>query len=340
MKLRISQLVDSLQPDDISLEEKPFDRTAAVKGEVYRRIRRQAAEQPAKKRRTLGRLPLAAAIALICLATTAAAAVTVHLHPAILDYFGVGQGRESLVEPGADSPVCTVAKNGVTVSVLQTVADSYGVYVFYEVKVPEEITLPEWVIWDNYDIEPPHASDAFFCSQNQEILEISDHHMVGAVTLFSASQQVEQGPITVSFRDLGYYNENQDFVLLAQGQWSLTWTLHNIQPCTTSHPNQRVQTGNGEATINTIAISAISFNLISDGAKLSEEPISLRFADGSTLPVDMASAGGTLGSVVSHMTDAETERYTCQVSNLFDNAIDPAQVTAVVIGETVLPFPE
>lgn len=74
MKLRISQLVDSLQPDDITLEEKPFDRAAAVKGEVYRRIRRQAAEQPMKKRRTLGRLPLAAAIALICLATTAAAA--------------------------------------------------------------------------------------------------------------------------------------------------------------------------------------------------------------------------------------------------------------------------
>ena len=91
MKIRISQLVDSLQPDDIFLEEKPFDRTAAVKGEVYRRICWQAAEQPVKKRRTLGRLPLAAAIALICLATTAAAAVTVHLHPAILDYFGVGQ---------------------------------------------------------------------------------------------------------------------------------------------------------------------------------------------------------------------------------------------------------
>ena len=338
MKIRISQLVDSLQPDDIFLEEKPFDRTAAVKGEVYRRICWQAAEQPVKKRRTLGRLPLAAAIALICLATTAAAAVTVHLHPAILDYFGVGQGQESLVEPGADSPVCSVTKNGVTISVLQTVADSYGVYVFYEVTVPEEITLPGWVTWDNYDIEPTRASDAFFCSQNQEILEISDYHMVGAVTLFSASKQVEKGPITVSFRDLGYYDENWDFVPLAQGQWNLTWTLHTIQPCTTSHPNQMVQTGNGPATINTIAISSISFNLISDGAKLSEEPISLQFADGSTLPVDMTSAEGTLGSVVSHMTDVETERYTCQVSNLFDNAIDPAQVTAVVIGETVLPF--
>lgn len=339
MKIRISQLVDSLQPEDIHLEEKPFDRTSAMKGEVYRRIRRQAAEKPVKRRRMMGRLPLAAAIALICLATTAAAAVTVHLNPAILEYFGVGEGQESLVEPGTDSPVCSVTKDGVTISVLQTVADSFGVYVFYEVTVPEEITLPDWVTWECFDLEPTHAfENGFFCSQNQEILEVSDHHVVGAVALFSASEQVEKGPITVLFRDLGYYDENGAFVPLAQGQWTLTWTLNHVQACVISCPEQRIQTENGETTVHTIAVSSISFNLTSDGAKISEEPISLQLKDGSTLPVDIVNGTG-LGSAVSHMTDEETEQYACEVSHLFAQAIDPAQVTAVIIGDTVIPFP-
>ncbi|MGM9579534.1 MAG: hypothetical protein ACI3VS_09145 [Evtepia sp.] len=308
-----------------------FDRAAGW-GDLMARL-------PQKRRWTLGRLPLAAAIALICLATTAAAAVTVGLHPAILDYFGVGQGQETLVEPGADSLACTVTENGVTLSVLQTMADTYSAYVLFEVMVPQNLPLPEGeecrpgMVFFDPALTPGQGIQGGV--SGSDILEREGDRLL-ILTYFVSDTPIARGPVSLQMRDLVYGEGEQEIVLLA-GTWRLEWELTAIDPGITLSPEKPIELAGWSPVVTEINLSPFSLHIYSENSALPHVPIALEFQDGSRLEVDVEDYGHIRSG--GHREDASGERFVYDFYYRFYDVIDPAQVTAVVIGETVIPFP-
>ena len=93
--------------------------------------------RPAKRRR-LGRYPVVLAAVLVCLAVAGTAlAVNLGLHEKLAAYFHLQSGESALLESAIENPVTTVSDQGISVTIRQTLANSSGLYVLYEVTTPE-----------------------------------------------------------------------------------------------------------------------------------------------------------------------------------------------------------
>ena len=104
-------------------------------------LQRRRSTRP--KRRGLRRFPLALAAVLVCLAVSGTAlAVNFGLHEKLADLFQVNESNQTLVADAIDTPEAVYQKDGITITVKQTIADDSCIYAIYEVTVPEEITIP------------------------------------------------------------------------------------------------------------------------------------------------------------------------------------------------------
>lgn len=310
----------------------PFDPRAGWADLMARGTKRK----PRGKR--LGRVPLAAVIALVCLVTTAAAVTTLGLHDGLARYFGVGHGQGALVEKAVETPACSVTKDGVTISILQTMADQYGIYVLCEVVVPDSITLPEGAAWSLGWLTPTLEANPTGVQGGQggqEILEQDAHRML-ILSTFLPSDPIKEGPISFALPTLAYWN-GQEEVVLAEGPWELEWELTQVEPGITLSPETPIVLDGWTPVITEITISPFSLHIYSDNTSLPDVPMALVFRDGSKLDIDPFDYDHV--SEGAYLADEATGRQKYEFYYRFYDVIDPTQVTAVVIGETEIPVP-
>lgn len=289
-------------------------------------------------RKRWGNVPLAAVIALVCLVTTAAAVTAFGLHDGLARYFGVGDGQSPLLENAVDVPECSVTENGVTISVLQTVADQYGIYMLYEIVVPDSITLPEGVVWSLGWLTPTLEANPTGVQGGQgrqEILEQDPHRML-ILSTFLPSDPIEKGPVSFVLPTLGYWEDQED-VVLAEGPWTLEWELTKVEPGITLTPETPIVLDGWTPVVTELTISPFSLHIYSDNASLPDVPMALVFRDGTTLAIDPFDYNHV--SQGAYLAEESTGQQKYEFYYRFYHVIDPSQVTAVVIGETEIPFP-
>lgn len=69
------------------------------------------------------------------------------LHEKLAAYFHLQSGESALLESAIENPVTTVSDQGISVTIRQTLANSSGLYVLYEVTTPESIALDPEKNW-------------------------------------------------------------------------------------------------------------------------------------------------------------------------------------------------
>lgn len=149
-------------------------------------LQRRRSARP--KRRGLRRFPLALAAVLVCLAVSGTAlAVNFGLHEKLADLFQVNESNQTLVADAIDTPEAVYQKDGITITVKQTIADDTSIYAIYEVTVPEDITIPETAEPAAGVLLPQLESSEESGHQNagggyHEILKKGPHHWTALVT--------------------------------------------------------------------------------------------------------------------------------------------------------------
>jgi len=162
----------------------------------------------------------------------------------------------------------------------------------------------------------------------RDILSVEGNTITGVLHTFGFQSVLIPGKVTAQFEDLGYW-EGETFVPLLEGAWHLYWRLDSIALGTTFALDQPIQTAAGNATAANLTLSPVSVRLEVVGAEIDTETLYLEFADGSQqkFPGENSRSWGWLKRSGS-----------AQIYAMFASAIDPDQVTAVIIEGNRVPI--
>ena len=198
--------------------------------------------RPAKRRR-LGRYPVVLAAVLVCLAVAGTAlAVNLGLHEKLAAYFHLQSGESALLESAIENPVTTVSDQGISVTIRQTLANSSGLYVLYEVTTPESIVLDPEKNWhmegfldlSSLPLQAPLGSSIF----RNDIVEVTPHKITAVAYAYTPVGTMSSGTVHLRLTRLGYWevSSSPQFIPIAEGTWHLTWHLTHIDPGITVTP--------------------------------------------------------------------------------------------------------
>ncbi len=274
--------------------------------------------RPAKRRR-LGRYP----------------AVNLGLHEKLAAYFHLQSGESALLESAIENPVTTVSDQGISVTIRQTLANSSGLYVLYEVTTPESIVLDPEKNWhmegfldlSSLPLQAPLGSSIF----GNDIVEVTPHKITAVAYAYTPVGTMSSGTVHLRLTRLGYWevSSSPQFIPIAEGTWHLTWHLTHIDPGITVTP-PALPLPDGSGNIESISLSPFSCVVISTGAPASDWPVSLVLQNGSTLPLDASNGQYTTGRLSA--SGQENPQYYSYFQ--FHPLISPSDITALVIGGT------
>lgn len=278
-------------------------------------------------------LLLTAAVLLLCAALCGLASMF-GLHEKWNAFFHAEGPQSSLLLPLTDEPEASVQKDGITVNVLQTITDTMGVYVLYEITVPDSVTLPDNIAYVDQLLIPSFpldAQDRLGGSGGSEVLESSPHRvLVFSYTVENNSVPLDL-PIRLYFPPTTTLRSQEGETLFtlwqAEDPVVLEWQCKPIDAVESWYPDTPVQ--NGDYRLTKVLLSPISLIFFLDGvpAPPNSEPVTLTFSDGTPLSLD----SGRLERCHIHL-DSETDRMRHSYLYHFYNPIDIASVEKIRIG--------
>ncbi|MFF2481310.1 DUF4179 domain-containing protein [Paenibacillus sp. NPDC058071] len=312
---------------------------------MYTRIKTYQAEEVHMKKTTKKVSVLAAVVAAFLLFSTAAFASTLNWNELFIQYFKPSEDQMKAMNGIVSTPEATVTKNGVTVTVKQTIVDSQNVYVLYEMTVPETIDLNDDIGWEGEYFALMPEAKKLVMGGGSTILKQDKHTRTG---LFHKRQTVLNGnsTATLQFENLTLHQKIYDKkgeyidlkrVPLIEGEWSLTWDLMiddtqsiKLEPNTPVSINKR-----SKNSVTKIEVSALSIYILVEGSDVLTRlaPI-VKFKDGSQLSFNYMSRGQSFSYVnVASPTEARGNHLYYK----FDQIISPEDVESISIGNVTIP---
>lgn len=276
---------------------------------------------------------LIAAVVLLCAALCGLAAMF-GLHEKLAAFFHAEGPQASLLLPLTNEPEASYQKDGITIRVLQTITDTMGIYVLYEITVPESVTLPDHVTSVDHLLIPAFpldSPDRLGGSGRHTILERSPHR----VLVFSYTVENNWNPLDLPVRlyfppTTALYDQDgeKQFTLWeAEDHVVLEWHCKPVDAVETWSPDIPLQ--NGKYRLTKVLLSPISLIFFLDGIPLapSPEPVTLSFSDGTTFTLDSNTLDG------GHLClDPETGQMRHSFLYHFSRPIDIASVETILIG--------
>ena len=292
---------------------------------------------------------VAAAVVLVLTATTVLA-VSLGWHERFVEYFGIGEEQAMLLEGAVGSPEISVTENGVTINVLNTLTDSRGVYVVFEVIVPNRIELTDDISFDGFyfEADTEHREGIGGAVSGGDILNVNTNKIT-ALAYYLPTEPIADGTLRLFLEDIGYgvwvKDAGYEFTTLIAGEWSLEWDFSYTDTAKKITPDQEVQIGiDGTGLITEISISPISLVVVTQlqisnphdlDALTIIEDYTVTFKNGSTSILGLSRARSTDSS--SNMLK-EGMIYEHRVYSRFDYIIDPEDIVSVTIGDVTIPL--
>lgn len=255
-------------------------------------------------------------------------------------YFHINGNRASSAPALTEVSATSFSKDGVTIRVLQTIYDTVGVYVTYELTVPEHITLPANAAFVNDVLIPsfPLAhKDRLGGYGGRKILEMEPHRLV--VLRYAVEKDLDPLNTTLLLGflpNVSLYDEaGKEWVLLEE-QMVLKWPLQFNDTVTSWTPGVPIK--GRDCSLEKVVLSPISLVAYIDGDSpmLEGREVSLLFSDGSTRTM---AAGNDAQSNHTLLTP-ESEGIQHRFYYRFHSLVDITMVKEVVIGDITLPCAE
>lgn len=296
-------------------------------------------------KRTTKRFALIAAVIAVCVLTaTTALAISLGWNEKLIEYLKPSEKQMETLSGAVGTPEATLTKNGVTITVKQTLADSYGIYVLYEMTVPENITLNDNIKWslEVLDITTDKSDVPYGCGTiSSEILDqIGNKRTV--LLHIQETNPFKNGYAKLILRDLDYITKNPkigavESTPVADGEWTLKWDFNYVDTSKIIEVNMPLNINGSEDTITKIVISPMSFCAYVTGDDIlgSARPI-INFNNGSQLTYD--DVGLENMAFCYYLIDEAKMIYNNQLYYRFKNIINLEDIENITIGDVTIPI--
>lgn len=281
------------------------------------------------------RFILCVAVITTFLLMTTALAVNLGWHTKLLNYLKPNEKQLETLNKATNLSEVTVSNNGVTVTVKQTLADKFGVYVLYEITAPENFEFNDNIRWTLNALNLPYKQDDYvvFGTYDYTILE-QDKNKRLELLYYENTAPIESGKMTLYLRDLCEYGSDGTRVThntLIEGEWQLEWDFDYKD--TGKNIETNIQMGN--STIKGVYISPMSLCVYLTG-NISENMLPvIKFKDGSEIKYNEQNENL---SFINYLKDEENKIYINKVSWRLENIIDLNNVDYIQIDDIIIPI--
>ncbi|NLO47717.1 MAG: DUF4179 domain-containing protein [Clostridiales bacterium] len=289
------------------------------------------------------RFPIVLAAVIAALGVTAAAtAYIIQWNDKLAERFDANEEQQNqLVSDSAIASVDqTVTESGLTVTAVQTLGHKNGVYLLFDVKAPEGITLSDENLFEGTSVEiegienGANYSGGFLSDTNQNVSSpAGTNERYYEIWLSNTDQADWNGKkITVTFSNLQANNEKLDMYTELEGKWTLSWMLSYTDQAQTFEINQAYDIGGHEVFVKSIELSPLSMTIDLGGTGLEQliEDAGLDELGTLFMPSLILYDGTTFQSFGGPGSENWTEtEYTRTIS--FDKILDVDQLTGITL---------
>lgn len=308
---------------------------------VQRTLNTQILKKTGGKRVLKKRFPVALAAVIAILTVTAAAVYLIQWNGKLAERFGADeQQQKQLAADGAVGSVeQSVTENGLTVTAVQTLGDKNGIYLLFDVKAPEGITLSDTNVFEREGINIEGIGTGLnysggFLSNTDKTASSSGaaNERYYELWLDNSKQEAWNGKkITLDFTNLQADKGKLDLYTVVTGEWKLSWTLSYSDQMQVLEMNKAYEVNGHEVLVKSLDLSPLSMTLDlgGDGLKQLIDDSDLNQC-GCLCTIALTLRDGTVLNVNGGCGESYTDTsYTCTAR--FGKVLDVDQVTSLVL---------
>lgn len=279
-------------------------------------------------------------IVVICLLFTASAfAYKQGLHENFIALLNIAEEESEIVENFTETPEASVQKNGVTITINQTIADPYGIYILYEIIAPLNIEFTEDVEMKPILIAQYENAGANNGGSLYNInLENKGNRRVGALYQ-NYTSPIKSGIVKMKFNEcktkITDDTTNVRYETLLEGPWEVEWDFNYVDSSKTYKISQKIK-DYGENKITKVVISPIGLYLFIEGDNITDKVNpTLHLNDGGEISLNSDVRGNTYIYRLKNEADGIYEN---ELFYRFEHVINPDDVKSVSFVRNVIPL--
>ena len=225
---------------------------------------------------------VASIAAILIFGTTTIFAMALGWHEALLSRFNPTPEQVEILSETVGYPDITVSQDGLTISVLQTITDSFGVYVLYEIiaddktfEFPNETYINARLFTAFADYVGGVVTEG---SGTSVILENEGNRLLVLQHFFSTAPATD-GNVELVIWELYYISDvwstvgdGQLLEPIFEGWWSLEWELDFESIGITLLPDTNISIVEGDVTVTQIIITPLSAMIFFEGNHFLPDP--------------------------------------------------------------------
>ena len=259
----------------------------------------------------------------------------------------------------------SVTQNGVTVTLTDSVQDQGFLYVFFEVKTEDSISMTDHTSFEEMthfkiDGKEVYAVDdnrfgSFNTGVGQDVLLKTDQNSThlkyfNACISYDGDYDLSNKTVEITLKNLTEEGD-YDTTVITDGTWDFKWTLGAVKPSTTLEVNRKCDFGGYEITVKEMEVTPLLWSLYLDydeAMKVYEDEKNkfeyagtdygmdlyartsidqVRYKDGTVLTLDL-----TMGGIAGGGEKQDKENGVMIIRNSFPQLVDVDNLQAVHFG--------
>lgn len=259
---KIHEIINKSSNDDLLDNEKnlSYDEKQRILNMTLNKIPTKKSSVVNKKKLVIGLLVATMMISTIAMAKEY---ISSNLDNDFLNLFGINKD-DTRLDPAGEYVNKTTSDNGLDVTVRQTLGDEHTIHIILDVVAPNNVKIPQYAHFNDAYINLAKDGSAGWGFEYLDD-DFNDNKASYLISYNTEVKLTNKNNISLSFEDFGYYSDdNDEFVPLIKGKWSLSWDLKYENLTKTIKVNHFVKENKYMSIITSIKVSplSISANLI------------------------------------------------------------------------------
>lgn len=345
--------------DDIELENNYSTALTELEKEKILNIilKKSKLEKQKKKKHTPRSIFIIAACMTVILAVSTVFAVQL-LQPdkSLSSHLNISEKQQGELSSAIHEPLCSVSKNGVTVSVLQTLSDSRTLYAVVEAVFPENTNLTDDYFFEQASFAPVDWERFAPFSVNFTTTSQEKNKRIYIASVQGASTDFSDCELSLTFKNLlkkcwaedgsllKDENANPISETIINGEWELKWKYDSniktnikiLEPNAkfTAHSDYALSEHEYvTATVKKLTLSPLSLSIqstLSEGAQCAEDNL---FSAEAILDFKN---GASVNLVSGDSPQISADEEFGYMYYRFENFVDISQIECIRIGDAVI----